>query len=526
MTRIAVPLPLLAAIAVCQLPQDSSGQSGTPPTSNSSRNTQPDDRVENRLILQRAMADARHLLERNQPIEAVKTLEAVLSLANGDAAYLDLLRRAYQAELAQWERAGGMDQRIDRLRRYIDLLQQSASVSGSSSKAFPMPMLAPGPMTSGDTPSTPPSPETPSVAQPVFPPSRNDSSSDKLLAEAVTLFQQKRYDEAARRFAQLRQLSPEHQAAWAYCRIRLAVEQLHRPDATAATLDAALAELQAAAQLLPSHSELRHYAEQALRTARQRLDSARQTLGPAEHSGGKQRFLETASFRISGDLAADRLAVIGRLAEQYRQETFERWSGPASAPWQPKCELVLHSQPTEFSQAAGVSPEYGAVSRVALEEGRVTARRLDILTADEIDLSSLLRRELTHVVLADLFTQTPPPRWAAIGISARMAGSSEVDRYRRTLLKEWQAGRNLPLSQFVELRDCPPSQVTLYCCISVCLVDFLVQKGGSEKNFTLFLRDTQRYGLAAALKRQYGYDSPAALETAWKDWLTSGVLLP
>ena len=47
------------------------------------------------------------------------------------------------------------------------------------------------------------------------------------------------------------------------------------------------------------------------------------------------------------------------------------------------------------------------------------------------------------------------------------------------------------------------------------LVDYLV-KLGSERNFTLFLRDTQRYGTAAALKRSYGIDGPQALETAWK----------
>ena len=50
--------------------------------------------------------------------------------------------------------------------------------------------------------------------------------------------------------------------------------------------------------------------------------------------------------------------------------------------------------------------------------------------------------------------------------------------------------------------------------LSSSLVAFLVKSKG-EKAFTTFLRDAQRYGLAAALKRQYGVADARQLGDAW-----------
>jgi hypothetical protein len=58
--------------------------------------------------------------------------------------------------------------------------------------------------------------------------------------------------------------------------------------------------------------------------------------------------------------------------------------------------------------------------------------------------------------------------------------------------------------------------VTAFYCESVALADYLIRAAGSERNFTIFLRDCHRYGTAQALKRQFGIDGPQALESAWK----------
>jgi tetratricopeptide (TPR) repeat protein len=460
------------------------------------------------------MATARQLLTENQPAQAVKMLEAVLPLADGDAAYLELLRRAYQAELAHWEQMGSQDSRVERLRRYIDLLQppplphnagnnnRSSSDQSDSRLTTPLRSLE--------------------QAAAIFPqPASVTVPADDDLRQAIQLFQQQRYQEAAQRFARIPHLSAEYHAAWAYCRIRLAVEQLRQPQSSAAARTAAIKELKAAQELLPPNSQLRQYVEQLIQTLPSSIEERAAESGSPyspQSDGVKQ---ETANFSISGKLSPENLATLGRLAEQYRHEAFELWSGPACGNWHPKCQLVVHRQPEDFQQATGAAAGHGAVARVALQAGQVIERRLDVLAKEETELQPLLRREIMHIVAADLFTQPAPPRWAVLGMSIRMAGTAEVDRYRRTWLREWQAARSLPLTRVLQLQECSPQEVTAFCCASVCLVDFLVQKGG-EKNFTLFLRDAQRYGIEAALRRQYGYENLAALEVAWRNWLLTG----
>jgi hypothetical protein len=55
----------------------------------------------------------------------------------------------------------------------------------------------------------------------------------------------------------------------------------------------------------------------------------------------------------------------------------------------------------------------------------------------------------------------------------------------------------------------------------VSLVDFLV-RWKKEKAFTTFLRDCQRYGPDAALKRQYGVASARQLEELWRQNVLGG----
>lgn len=484
------------------------------------------------------MAAARHLLEQHQPSEAVRQLEAVLPLADGNSAYLELLRQAYQAELTQWEQAGSRDERIDQLRRYIELLQPcasgGASVSplGAGGGAASLPAAAkvvPPERQTAETESTPakdtpPAPATTFVPPPSQTTPAQQQDESRLLNEAVLLFQQKRYAEAARRFAQVPQLSAEHKAAWAYCRVCQAVERLQQSEVTVETYATVAAELQAAAALLPTDSELRRYAERLATAAQQKAQQGRPRPAgqgiPTADTPVLQ--IETASFRIQGSGPREYLEQLGRAAEQYRHELFNRWSGPPAADWQPKCDVVLHASDASFSQATGLPVSYGGVAQVTLQAGRVTARRVDLRSDTTEQLHQLLRRELMHVVLADLFPQQAPPRWAIEGMAVRVTGTAEVDRYRRTLLRLLHNGETLPLATLLAYRDCPPERVTPFCCQSVCLTDFLIQTGGGERNFTLFLRDAQRYGLTSALKRQYGFDTPTALEAAWKRWLLTG----
>ena len=125
-------------------------------------------------------------------------------------------------------------------------------------------------------------------------------------------------------------------------------------------------------------------------------------------------------------------------------------------------------------------------------------------------------RELTHVVLADLFPDKPPPKWAEEGMAVLAGSPEEVDRYTRTLVRCARDGEWFGLGQLMELKDFPAEKITGFYCQSVSLTDYLIRAAGGERNFTVFLRECQRYGTPQALKRQYGVDGPQALEQAWK----------
>jgi hypothetical protein len=129
--------------------------------------------------------------------------------------------------------------------------------------------------------------------------------------------------------------------------------------------------------------------------------------------------------------------------------------------------------------------------------------------------SNALPRELTHIILADLFTDKPPPKWAEEGMAVLAGTSEEVGRYTQTLRRCSREGEWFGLAQLMEMKDFPADKITGFYCESVALTEYLIHLKG-ERSFTIFLRDSQRYGTAQSLRRLYEIEGPQALETAWK----------
>jgi hypothetical protein len=130
-------------------------------------------------------------------------------------------------------------------------------------------------------------------------------------------------------------------------------------------------------------------------------------------------------------------------------------------------------------------------------------------------VANALPRELTHIVLADLFPDKPPPKWAEEGMAVLAGTVEEANRYTNTLRRCAREGEWFGLAQLMEMKEYPAEKITGFYCESVALTEYLVRAHG-EKNFTIFLRDCQRYGTPQALKRQYAVENPQALENTWK----------
>jgi hypothetical protein len=269
---------------------------------------------------------------------------------------------------------------------------------------------------------------------------------------------------------------------------------------------------------VPQNAGLQKLARELQALATERAARSTATVpSPATQAGWKN--VETASFRIwyHGDRAV--ASELGRIAEMQREAIFTRWSGLPGGPWEPRCDIYLHVNGSALATATGLNPSATGHALVSLDAGRVTVRRIDLRSDDVTAAEVALPRELTHILLADLFPNRPPPRWAVEGMAVLATPQAELDRYLRTASRVRQGGESLTVADLLQLNDPPSDRVTGYVVGSTALVEFLVRWKG-EKAFTTFLRDSQRYGLEQAMKRQYGYDARQLNEALGRDGAT------
>ncbi|MDB5311222.1 MAG: hypothetical protein JWO38_5424 [Gemmataceae bacterium] len=352
------------------------------------------------------------------------------------------------------------------------------------------------------------------------------------LRDARTLFKQGKYVEAEAKFAASRgqaQFTEGETAAWAYCRVRVAADAVNKPTCDAATAAAVEKNVTEAIQLAPNNAGLQKIGQAVLAVARQRkAGPGRQPGVAANPAGGGSAaptpavpipagwdVIDMPSFRVTYKGTKAVAETVARAAETKREEIFKRWSGPPGGAWSPRCEIVLHPTAESYATMTGKPAEGAGHATVRLADGRATERRIDLRADDDGVVANTLPRDLTHVVLADLFPHTPPPKWAEEGMAVLAASPEEVGRYTQTLPRCRRTGELFTVPVLMEMKEFPAAdKITGFYCGSVSLVDYLVRLKG-EKHFNTFLRDCQRYGSAQALKRQYDIDGPKALQDAW-----------
>ena len=478
--------------------------------------------VEKQIAIQKAMATARQYLQVNMPSEAVALLEAELASADGNKAFLTLLKEAYLNELSVLLKDPNANaSRLAQVRRCLNLLIGDAvpirTVVG---------VTDPGNKTTGVSDF---GNKTTGVSDPGYSglvTSQENSNSESKQVAAIAAFKKGEYAEAEQLFSSIgvAKLSQEHKTAWAYCRIRLAAEKVNAPQCDSATAAAIEKDVSEAMKLVPGHVELLKLGQQVVTTANLKINGREGGLsqsglvveGMAKASGSNAgELVETPSFRVRYFGNKELAESVARSAETLRKEIFERWSGPPGGYWQPKCEIVVHPTAETYARATTRPASSTGTAVVRLTNGRAEERTIELRADDTGIVSNALPRELTHLVLADLFPDKSPPKWAEEGMAVLAGTSEEAGRYTQTLRRCAREGEWFAVAQLMELKDYPTEKITGFYCESVSLTDYLVRMRG-ERYFTIFLRDCQRYGTAQSLKRQYGIDSLQALEAAWK----------
>jgi len=228
------------------------------------------------------------------------------------------------------------------------------------------------------------------------------------------------------------------------------------------------------------------------------------------------RVAETVNFRLLHRHTRTLAEAVLQKAEQTRGAQQRKWFGRVGADWDPKCRIYLYSSGEAYSEATGaaVNPG-GGHTDIRAEDGRVLSRRIHLHGTRSFLLKGVVPHEVTHAVLAGRLGSGRVPRWADEGMAILAEAQAQIDVHFR-YLPRWRADDALfSMRTLVEMRDYPePRSIGAFYAQSVSLVDFLTREKGAPR-FADFVRDGERHGYAASLRKHYGW-SFAELERRWQ----------
>ena len=426
--------------------------------------------IEKQLAVQKAMATARQFLDLNMPTDAIQALEAEVANADGSKAFLTLLREAYLAELYRLEKSETPDAaKAEQVRRKLALLGGAVPVSkpaAAKTDELPPPEL--------DPPGAIPTP----------------APAGDAAAEAASAFKKADYAGAARLFAAAQRLSGEQKAAWAYCRIKLGAETVKAAACDAATAAATIRDVTDALKLAPSTRSCRRSGRPSSPRRPRKPRGGR----PVGLRRGRGRDRELPRAALGNRELADAVA---KAAEESRKAIFQPLERPALRAVGREVR-DRHPPDGRGLREGHRSPRAGSTGTAAvkLTNGRATERRIDPAADDAAIESNSLRARLTtscsrtcsRTSRAEVGGRgNGDPRGFAGGGRAVHANAAALLARRRL---GWRATHGD--------EGFPAEKITGFYCESVSLAEYLIRAGGSERNFTIFLRDCQRYGTAAA----------------------------
>jgi hypothetical protein len=225
---------------------------------------------------------------------------------------------------------------------------------------------------------------------------------------------------------------------------------------------------------------------------------------------------ESANFQLFHQQSRSGAEAALRAAEKARAAQQRKWFGAVGANWEPKCRICLYPNGEAYSAATGapVNPG-GGHTDIQAEDGRVFHRCIHLHGPRKLVLSGVLPHEVTHAVLAGRFGGERVPRWADEGMAILAEDQPRIDLHLRQLPRMRTEERLFPARKLIEMHDYPqPHAIPVFYAQSVSLVDFLFQEKGA-KCFTAFVRDGERGGYAASLRRHYGWTF-AELDRRWQ----------
>ncbi|APW59568.1 peptidase MA family metallohydrolase [Paludisphaera borealis] len=415
-----------------------------------------------------------------------------------------------------------------------------------------------------------------SQAEAPSPPAAAAPSKD--LAAADALFNQKRYDQAGKLYAALAakdRLPSARKKVWAYCRWAAVVARINAHPRTTKEWDDIEKEIQSVQVLTPGNWYGEYLRDRVTAARRGERPSGRagslvvrgaapeepeaeqkpQPPAPvddrARRAGGEERLdlpsstgdgdsanapapgqaaaptpsasapnwqiQETASFRIyhTDPALAEQAA---ETAEAVRARQGTRWASKGvHSPWTPRCDIYLYPTARDFARMTGQPETSPGFSTMGVSGDQIVARRVNLRADHPQVLSAILPHEVTHVVLADVFTDQQIPRWADEGMAVLAEPASEQAGRASDLNAPLAEHRLFKLSQLMAIDYPEAKHWNLFYAQSVSLTQFLVRQGTAAQ-FVAFVKSSQRKGPETALREVYRFEGFDDLETRWSEY--------
>lgn len=238
---------------------------------------------------------------------------------------------------------------------------------------------------------------------------------------------------------------------------------------------------------------------------------------------GRWFVLETANFQVCCERSFAPAQQLARHAESLRAIARSKWLGEESVEaWNPRCQIVLHSDQRSYVAAVGRGSERTVGSSlVKVDNGRILSRRIDLVGGQTAFLSAALPHELTHVVVSDRFKSTPLPRWADEGIAILADPESKKARHFNDLREALANGTAFHAAALLTMDDYPRAdRFGAFYGQSASLTEFLVKRKDPQQ-FVEFIERSHVVGHETALQECYGIAGVAELHRQWRRDLSS-----
>lgn len=202
------------------------------------------------------------------------------------------------------------------------------------------------------------------------------------------------------------------------------------------------------------------------------------------------------------------------------RSALRRRSGGAAAvqeAWTTRCEIYLYPNGKAFAKATGQPESSPGFSIIESDRKQITTRKVHLRADQPRLVEAVLPHEVTHVVVADLFTVQQIPRWADEGMAVLAEPESEQKLRAADLQESLSSGQVFELRQLMSTDTPRAKDWSVYYAQSVSITRFLVEQG-TPAQLIQFVRESGRKGAEAALRDVYRIGGFEELQKQWQSY--------